>query len=178
MNGAMRVTTLVVDDDFSDLQDTCEALLRWGMVEVPRIARGGQEALDYLLGHGQFAARRRYPLPELILLDVNMPGTDGYAVLRQVRRTPALRRIPVVLLCISESERLRAMDFEVRANAILVKPVTADSLASLEQQVRCWTLRLDLPEPVTRREDPCEPPSRRARASRGIVCSARSPSRP
>jgi Response regulator containing a CheY-like receiver domain and a GGDEF domain len=147
MDGAMNVRILLVDDDRADLQRTRDALAHWGMGEALRIARGGQEALDYLFGRGQFAMRRRHPLPDLILLDVNMPGTDGFAVLRQVKRAPALRRIPVVLLCTSESERLRAMDFEVRANAIVVKPITADSIASLEEKVRCWTLRLDLPEP-------------------------------
>src|SRR6266704_5706427 len=98
MHGMKRMEILLVDDDLGDLQRTREALIAGGFGEALRIARGGQEALDYLFGRGQFQARRRFPLPDLILLDLNMPAIDGYAVLKQARRAAALRRIPVVVL--------------------------------------------------------------------------------
>jgi CheY-like chemotaxis protein len=140
-----EIRILLVDDDRADLQATLEALRRCCLGNAVRTARGGQEALDYLFGRGQFAARRRYPLPDVVLLDLNMPGTDGFAVLRQVRQAEALRRIPVVALCTTEGEGERALAREFRANRYMVKPVTFESFADLAQQIENWTLRLDLP---------------------------------
>ena len=140
-----EIRILLVDDDQADLQRTLEALQRRCLGNAVRTARGGQEALDYLFGHGQFVARRRYPLPDVILLDLNMPGTDGFAVLRQVRQAEALRRIPVVALCTSEREGQRALACEFHANGYVMKPVTFEAFAGLSQQIENWTLRLDRP---------------------------------
>jgi CheY-like chemotaxis protein len=140
-----QIRILLVDDDRADLQTTLEALQRRCLGGAVRTARGGQEALDYLFGHGQFQARRRYPLPELVLLDLNMPGTDGFAVLRHLRQAEALRRIPVVALCSTEGEGERALRCEFRANGYVVKPVTFESFSGLAQKLENWTLRLDRP---------------------------------
>ena len=140
-----EIRILLVDDDPGDLERTLEALRRRCLGNAVRTARGGQEALDYLFGRGQFHARRRYPLPDVILLDLNMPGTDGFAVMRQVRQVEALRRIPVVALCTTESEGERALKCEFHANRYVVKPVTFESFSDLSQQIENWTLRLDLP---------------------------------
>ena len=125
------IRILLVDDDFADAEHTLEALSIHGLGEAVRIARGGQEALDYLFGHGQFAARRRYPMPDLVLLDLNMPGTDGFAVLRQVRRSEGLRRIPVIALCTSVEDGARCMTSASPADRYIVKPVTVDDLSGL-----------------------------------------------
>jgi hypothetical protein len=78
-----------------------------------------------------------------------------------------LKRIPVVALCMSEQEGERAMKSVARPNAYLVKPVTSESFAKIEQQLCNWTLRLDLPEPPAPPEDESAPPSRHAGASQG-----------
>lgn len=140
-----EIRILLVDDDAADLQQTLEALRRRCLGRAVHTARGGQEALDYLFGRGHFEARRRFPLPDVILLDLNMPGTDGFAVLRQVRLAEGLRRIPVVALCTSQCEGERAMGCEFHANGYVVKPVIFESLSSLSQRIGNWTLRLDLP---------------------------------
>jgi CheY-like chemotaxis protein len=142
-SGEIRI--LLIDDNPTDIEVTLEALR--ALAGGARVARGGQEALDYLFGRGHFGNRRRNPLPDLILLDLNMPAVDGYAVLRGLKESEALRRIPVIALCTSEPEGVRAMRGNPWPDDFLVKPVTADDLRGLPQQFRNWTLRLDLPEP-------------------------------
>jgi two-component system, response regulator len=145
MNMSRDVRILLVDDDPTDLERSVDALRSLGLAKGLHLARGGQEALDYLLGHGGFSMRRLHPLPDVILLDVNMPVVDGCTVLRRIRETTALRRTPVVMLCSSARERERAMAAEVRANSYLVKPIAFDDLSDLKQQFENWTLQLDLP---------------------------------
>ncbi|HEX4782224.1 MAG TPA: response regulator [Usitatibacter sp.] len=146
------VRILLVDDNPSDVAQGLEALRAQGFSGSVRVARGGQEALDFLLGRGQFQDRRRHPLPDLVLLDLNMPRVDGFRVLRQMRRCESLKRIPVVALCGSAEEALRAVAGEVRANDCIVKPLAAADVERLSLGYRNWTLRLDLPE-----ESPVQP---------------------
>jgi CheY-like chemotaxis protein len=145
METGREVRILLVDDDPGDVEHTVEALRCRQLTKNLRIARGGQEAVDFLFGRGLFAARRTHPLPDLVLLDLNMPVIDGYTVLTRIRGTPTLRGIPVVMLCASEREGERAMAREVRANNYLVKPVSPETFAGLQQQLENWTLHLDLP---------------------------------
>jgi CheY-like chemotaxis protein len=145
MDMGRDVRILLVDDDPTDLERSVEALRGLGLATGLHLARGGQEALDYLLGRGGFSARRFHPLPDVILLDVNMPVVDGCTVLRRIRETAPLRRTPVVMLCASVRESERVMAAEVRANSYLVKPITFESLSELKQQFENWTLHLDLP---------------------------------
>jgi two-component system response regulator len=152
----MRI--LLVENNPTDVAQALEALAAHGFARSVRVARGGQEALDFLFGRGQFQDRRRHPLPDLVLLDMSMPRVDGFRVLRQMRRSETLKRIPVVALCRSAEEALRAVAGEVRANDCLVKPLAAADLECLEQRQRNWTLRLDLPDA----RDEEAPPARRA----------------
>jgi two-component system, response regulator len=139
-----QLIILLIDDNPVDVAVTAGVLQRQELCNV-RIARGGQEALDYLFGHGHFANRRRHPLPHLILLDLNMPVVDGYAVLQRVKLEEGLRRIPVVILCMSEAEGKRAIEYGARANDYLVKPLSEASVQALRNRYENWTLRLDLP---------------------------------
>ena len=147
MESSRELRILLIDDQPNDIETTLEALRRRGLATAARVARGGQEALDYLFGHGHFGNRGKHPLPDLILLDLNMPAVDGHAVLRGLKESESLRRIPVIVLCTSELEGLRAVACSSRANDFLVKPIPTDSFHDLTRQIRNWTLRLDLPEP-------------------------------
>jgi CheY-like chemotaxis protein len=140
-----QLRILLIDDNPVDVAVTLDALAHAGLDGHMRVARGGQEALDYLFGRGQFESRRRHPLPDLVLLDLNMPVVDGYAVLRQMKEQEALWRIPVVILCSSQQEGSRAIACGARAHHFLVKPLAMEDLSGLRRQYENWTLRLDLP---------------------------------
>jgi len=91
----------------------------------------GQQALDYLFGHGQFQDRGEFPLPGMVLLDLRLPKVDGLEVLRTVKSDPALSRIPIVILTTSAAESDIAKAYQWRANSYLVKPVDLAGFTSL-----------------------------------------------
>jgi two-component system response regulator len=128
MESRKDIRILLVDDDPAELELALHALCDNLLATAVRVARGGQEALDYLFGRGAFGDRRKYPLPDLIILDLHMPAVDGYRVLRQLKAAEDLKRIPVVVLCTSDAEGGRALAPEHRAESYLVKPVTPEAL--------------------------------------------------
>ncbi len=113
---------LLVDDNANDVELTRDAFREERLVNHLAVARSGQEALDRLFGRTLGPDGEREPLPDLILLDVNMPRVDGFEVLRQIKSTPVLRRIPVIILTSSRGEGDRAMTYDTGANSYLVKP--------------------------------------------------------
>ena len=124
MSTARHPRILVVDDDPGALELTLDAIRRLGLGYEARVACGGFEALDYLFGRGRFHERRRHPLPDLILINLNMAPIDGATVLKRIRPVEFLSGIPVVALCLSEEQRSRAMVDTVRADAYVVKPLS------------------------------------------------------
>jgi len=91
----------------------------------------GEAALDYLLGRCNYADRGRFPVPDLVLLDLRLPRVDGLEVLRHVKNHPQLRRLNVVVLTTSDAERDVAAAFEYHANSYLTKPVDCERLGQL-----------------------------------------------
>ena len=134
---------LLVDDDPVDVRLTLEAL-RQGKVHVDSEAvRDGMEAMAYLRHEGAYADA---PRPDLILLDLNMPKMDGREVLTAVRADPDLRRIPVVVLTTSKSERDVIKSYDLGANAYVVKPVDLDQVTRVVQDIEdFWLTIVKLP---------------------------------
>ena len=83
----------------------------------------GQAALDYLHGLGEYADRLRFPMPNLVLLDLRLPKVDGLDVLREVKDNAELKSLPVVILTTSDAERDLVRAYEFGANSFLTKPV-------------------------------------------------------
>ena len=83
----------------------------------------GETALNYLFGQGEYADRKRFPLPHLMLLDLRLPKVDGLEVLKKVKEDVSLRAMPVVILTTSEAERDMAKAYEYHANSYVTKPV-------------------------------------------------------
>lgn len=139
---------LLIEDNRMDIELTLDAFRERRLNNEIHVAPGGQEGLDYLLGHGEFADREKFPLPDLILLDLKMPVIDGHEVLRQIKQFPVLKRIPVVVLSSSKEEGDRALTYDNGANSYLVKPVSFDGFLDVVQQVDQYWLSLNVPPPL------------------------------
>lgn len=83
----------------------------------------GQAALDYLYRKAEFGDPNKYPMPELILLDLRLPKVDGLEVLKTIKADEKLRHIPVVVLTTSSAEADIVKAYDCNANSYLVKPV-------------------------------------------------------
>lgn len=99
------------------------------LVELP----DGQAALDYLYRRGAYRSAARARRPGLILLDINMPKVDGFAVLEQVKRTPALQVIPIFMLTSTDDQREINRCYALGANSYIVKPIRSEQFQARMQ---------------------------------------------
>ncbi|HTF91584.1 MAG TPA: response regulator [Verrucomicrobiae bacterium] len=111
---------LLVDDDPGDVRLTLEALKRSKLYSSIDHVENGEEALAYLRRQGKYA---NATLPDLVLLDLNMPRKDGRETLEEIKSDPELHRIPVVVLTTSSSEADVLKSYDLGANCYITKPV-------------------------------------------------------
>src|SRR5215469_10589973 len=107
---------LLVDDDENDVLLLQRAFEKAGLHDWLRVVSSGQEAVDYLSAHGNYTDRERFPLPFLMLLDLKMPGTDGFEVLRWARGESELKRLLIVVLTSSNLQTDVDRAYELGAN--------------------------------------------------------------
>ncbi len=138
---------LLVEDNKMDVALTLDAFRENRLNNIVQVARDGEEALQYILGEGEYKDREKYPLPNIILLDLNMPKIGGLEVLKKVKATQGIKRIPVVILTSSKDEGDRIMSYDLGANSYLVKPVSFEGFVEVVKKVtEYWfTLNLDAP---------------------------------
>jgi len=139
---------LLVEDNRLDVELTLDAFQEARLGNTVHVAMNGQEALDYLLGMGQYGDRQQYPLPDVVLLDLKMPGMDGIDVLRRIKGMEFLKRIPVIILTSSQEEGDRALSYDNGANSYLVKPVTFDGFLKVVRQIEQYWLLLNVGPPL------------------------------
>ena len=114
------IRVLLVEDNPADAELTRESL-EMGRLRVSlREVRDGQQALELLMAHAEPGDPQR---PDLIILDLNLPGLSGQEVLARVRQHPSLRVIPVVILTSSEAERDIIKSYDLGANCYVTKPL-------------------------------------------------------
>jgi len=138
---------LLVEDNQMDVELTLDAFREARLSNSIHVTRNGQEALDYLFGRGKYAESERHPLPDLVLLDLKMPGIDGFEVLRQIKNTTGLKRLPVIILTSSKEEGDRAMSYDNGANSYLVKPVSFEGFLDVVRSIGDYWLSLNMGPP-------------------------------
>jgi two-component system response regulator len=126
---------LCVEDDPDDRLLAEMAHRESGVVNPLEFVSGGEEALEYLRRTGRYATRVGEDQPGIILLDLNMPATDGRETLAIVKADPALRRIPVVILTTSSARRDIAASYDQGANSYIVKPAAFPGLVRLFERL-------------------------------------------
>jgi two-component system response regulator len=140
---------LLIEDNQMDIILTLDAFREARLKNKINVARSGQEALDYLFGKDKFSDRLLYPLPNLILLDLKMPGIDGFEVLRQIKGTRKLKRIPVIILTSSTEDGDRSMSYDIGANSYLIKPVSFEGFIDVVRKIDDYWFTLNIEAPNT-----------------------------
>ena len=138
---------LLVEDNRMDVELTLDAFKEARLLNTIYVSPNGQDALDYLFGRGKYADRITYPMPNLVLLDLKLPGVDGFEVLRQVKSAPILRRLPVIILTSSREEGDRALTYDIGANSYIVKPVSFNGFLDVIKQIEGYWISLNVAPP-------------------------------
>lgn len=148
MSTSDKVVILLVEDNEGDIVLTQVAMREAKLANELMIARDGDEALDILFKRNGFEDA---PTPDLMLLDLNLPKTDGHEVLETIKGSDRLRRIPVVVLTTSESDADRVKSYNLHANCFVSKPLKASSFVRVVQEIETfWLSIVQLPpKPLT-----------------------------
>lgn len=115
-------SVLLAEDNRDDAFLMQRAFRDHGLMRPPHIVENGAEAIEYLLGEGAYSDRVKHPYPNLIILDLKMPGTDGFQVLQWVKDHPDFRIIPTVVWSASSDPRDVKHAYCLGANGYLCKP--------------------------------------------------------
>jgi len=143
-----QASILLVEDNTMDLELALDAFREVALANDIHVCRTGEEALDHLFGPGNGEGRPAQPPPDLILLDLKLPGIDGFEVLRRVKGADGLRRIPVVILSSSKDEGDRIMGYDCGANSYLVKPIVFDDFIRVVRTIGDYWLTLNANAPI------------------------------
>ena len=138
---------LLVEDSPEDFETTERAFRKSGLRNPIFRCSDGDEALDYLHRRGQYADPAKSPRPGVILLDLNLPGTDGREVLSEIKADPGLKQIPVVVLTTSRDERDVDACYKAGASSYIQKPVDLDGfIKAIERLNGYWFEVVILPK--------------------------------
>jgi chemotaxis family two-component system response regulator Rcp1 len=137
---------LLIEDNPGDVRLTSIALKRSKMLINLNIVQDGNKALAYLRNEGEYSDTIR---PDLIFLDLNLPGMDGRDVLAEIKTDPGLSSIPVVVLTCSSTEEDVMRSYALHANCFITKPVDLNQFIKIVSTIEdFWFTVVRLPRYV------------------------------
>lgn len=142
------IDVLLAEDDAADAELILASLGEDGLGDRVHVARDGEEALDFLFCRATYASRVAAALPRLVLLDIKLPKVTGLDVLRQIKREPRTRLIPVVMLTSSNIGRDVQLGYDLGANSYIQKPMDFAEFRAKVRLVSAYWLTVN--EVVTR----------------------------
>jgi CheY-like chemotaxis protein len=144
MNSGLGVIDiLLVEDNPGDVRLTQEALKEAKVRNNLHVVEDGVEAMAFLKREGAYASA---PLPDLILLDLNLPRKDGREVLEEIKQDDRLKRVPVVVLTTSQAEEDILRSYNLHANCYVNKPVDLDEFIKIVKSIEdFWLTIVKLP---------------------------------
>lgn len=145
MNRVTPTTILLVEDDQGDQKLIRTSLKNEGIANELHISNSAEEALDFL--YSGEATNDGNPHPDLILLDLNMPGMGGKEFLKQIKADEKLKQIPVVVLTTSNAEPDIMDSYRLQAVGYIHKPATLDGFKRVTEEIRnYWFTLCKLPD--------------------------------
>jgi chemotaxis family two-component system response regulator Rcp1 len=140
---ATPIEVLLVEDSLGDIRLTREAFKDAKVHINLHIATDGTKAMAFLMREGEHA---NVPRPDLILLDLNLPKKDGREVLKEIKESPKLKSIPVVILTTSASDADILRSYMLHANCYITKPVDLDGFINVVKSIdNFWLSVVKLP---------------------------------
>lgn len=140
------ITILMADDDADDRMMTADAFRECRLNNPLQFVVDGEELMDYLHRRDRFADESRYPMPGLVLLDLNMPRKDGREALHEIKSDANLRKIPVIVLTTSKAEEDIVRSYQQGVNSFITKPVSFAALLDVVNAFsKYWLEIVDLP---------------------------------
>ena len=133
------IEILLVEDNPGDVRLTQEAARETKVHNNMHVVSNGLDAMAFLRREGRFGT---VPRPDLILLDLNMPGMDGREVLQQIKRDEKLRRIPVVIITSSQAEEDILRAYDLQAACYVTKPVDLEQFIKVVKSIESFWLTI------------------------------------
>jgi len=133
------IEILLVEDNPADVRLTMETIKDYKVKNRLEVVGNGVDAMDFLRRKGKFADKTR---PDLILLDLNLPGKDGREVLAEIKADPDLCRIPVVVLTSSEAEQDIIKAYNLHVNCYITKPVGLTEFVKVVKSIEDFWLTI------------------------------------
>jgi CheY-like chemotaxis protein len=131
-----RPVILLVDDNPHDVVLIRLAFRKVGIIDSIQLVKDGGEAIRYINGEGLYADRRLYPPPTLLLLDLKMPGANGFEVLKWIRSHEAFESLVIVVMSGSRDDGDIQRAYKLGANSYLVKPTKFEDLVRMMESLK------------------------------------------
>lgn len=141
-------TILLIEDNPDDEMLTLRALRKQKLLNHIDVVRDGAEALDYLKAEGDYRERDKSAIPQIIMLDLQLPKIDGLQVLKQIRAMSHTRNVPVVILTSSDEEQDILQSYSLGANSYVRKPVDFKEFIRAVGQIGMYWLLVNNPPPT------------------------------
>ena len=146
MTSKKTITILMADDDQEDRMLTQDALTENHLTNDLKFVEDGEQLMDYLNNRGEYNDKIKFPLPGLILLDLNMPRKDGREALKEIKSDNKLKAIPVIILTTSKAEEDILKTYDLGASSYITKPVTFNGLIDVMKSIgKYWLEIVELP---------------------------------
>ncbi|MCB1203006.1 MAG: response regulator [Verrucomicrobiae bacterium] len=133
---------MMADDDPDDREFVREAFEESGFLGEFRFVEDGGALVDYLRRAVDSPQDREFPVPDLVLLDLNMPRVDGYEALKQIKSDESLRQVPIVVLTTSDSVADIQKTYEGGVNSFITKPTGYSGLVEMAGRLKSYWLEL------------------------------------
>lgn len=140
-----EVDVLLVEDNQADMTLTLRAISEAVVTDRVRVARDGEEALDFIMGRSSSSLPSGVSCLKLILLDLKLPKVSGLDVLAEMKSNSSSKIIPVVVFSSSKQESDVRKSYELGANSYMQKPVDFDEFRDMIRRVAGYWLQLNQP---------------------------------